>query len=135
MKNADRFSDSCPTESCNISKCAPIETFLIVVLFIFGLVLLSPYDRNFYSGMILFQIEEIWGALCVLTSIYQIYVNMKNKGKKFKLIGFGIQTFIWSFMGTSFFVNGIVNGYLTTAFGTYMSIAGLSFYMSYKMRG
>jgi hypothetical protein len=135
-------SSNCIFEiGCKMKKsasCFPIQIFLGVIATLFGIVLLLPYHTfksHAYLTMLQIANENIWGMTCLMVGLFQLYVILTSKSKIFMVISLSLQAFVWSFVGTMLLVNDLILGNtINTGFTTYMTIAGLALYTSYRLR-
>lgn len=126
-------------KSCrDISQVNPIERFLNILMFLFGVFLLLPYEtfsNQNYSGMKMIANENIWGTICILIVVYMLIIRNMKIPIRYKIIGFSIQTALWSFVGTMLLISNFINHNVSTGGSTYLCIAGLSLYVTYIMGG
>lgn len=118
-------------------KMKPIETFFVIHMLAFGIVLLFPNNtltyNTVYQSMALMTSEGVWGIACIVVSLIQLYAMFKNH-KKLKILGLALVTFFYSFIGTMFLITAIVDKVVNTGI-TYFVISGFALWLAYTIGG
>lgn len=117
-------------------KLKPIETYLIVHTFVFGLVLLLPshtFDNPVYHTMSIVAPEGVWGSVYVIIALFQ-FLAMYLKINRMKIIMLSLTASLWSSIGTMFLIESILCHQLNTGIA-YLVVAGLAVWLSYVIGG
>lgn len=118
------------------NKFKPIETYFIVHMMTFGLILLYPsntFSNPVYHTMSLIAKEEYWGVLCVLISLIQLF-SMLIENRNMKIISLSLTTFLWSSIGTMFLIESVITNLWNTGI-TYICIAGFALWLAHTIGG
>lgn len=115
----------------------PMETFLGLYMFCFGVILLNPTDTFSlsisYTAMQAFATELQWGLLCTIAGASLVLTSFLGTNT-FTVLSIAVVTFIFSFIGSMFFVSSLETHVPSTGI-CYLVTAVFSLYCAYKVGG